>query len=70
MADNFPRFIREPERRRLTGVSSTTWWRMEKRGEVPRRVSINGNSVGWVEQEVLDWMQQRIAMRDQEAAAG
>ena len=64
MQDKPHRFIREPERARITGVSNTTWWRMEKRGEAPRRVKINEKTVGWVEQEISEWAEQRIARRD------
>ncbi len=32
--------------------------RLEKAGTFPKRVPIGPNRVGWVEDEVLDWLQQ------------
>jgi len=39
--------------------------RLEKVGQFPRRVRLGPNRVGWVEDEVLDWLQQRINRRDE-----
>ena len=38
--------------------------RLEKAGEFPKRVQLGPNRVGWVEQEVLDWLQQRLERRE------
>jgi len=41
--------------------------RLEIAGRFPKRVRLgNGprSRVGWIEQEVLDWLQQRIDLRD------
>ena len=37
--------------------------RMEKAGTFPKRVTLGENRVGWVETEVLDWLQTRIDNR-------
>jgi len=34
--------------------------RLEKAGKFPKRVKLGECRVGWVEQEVLDWLQGRI----------
>ncbi|WP_417519798.1 helix-turn-helix transcriptional regulator [Minwuia sp.] len=39
--------------------------RLEKAGKFPRRVQIGPNRVGWVEEEVLDWLQERLNSRDE-----
>ena len=39
--------------------------RLEKAGMFPKRIQIGPNRVGWVEDEVLDWLQERIARRDE-----
>ena len=39
--------------------------RMEKAGLFPKRVPLGPNRVGWVEREVLDWLQIRIARREE-----
>jgi prophage regulatory protein len=38
--------------------------RLEAAGQFPRRVRLGAARVGWVEQEVLDWLRERIARRD------
>ena len=38
--------------------------RLERDGKFPKRVLLGPSRVGWVEQEVLDWMQSRIAIRN------
>jgi prophage regulatory protein len=38
--------------------------RLELAGKFPKRVRLGQSRVGWVEQEVLDWLAQRIAERD------
>ena len=34
--------------------------RLEKAGQFPKRVTLGPNRVGWVENEVLDWLQDRV----------
>ncbi len=38
--------------------------RLEKAGEFPKRVKLGSNRVGWVEQEVLDWLLERLNKRE------
>ena len=38
--------------------------RLEKAGDFPKRVQLGPNRVGWVEQEVLDWLDQRMQLRE------
>ncbi len=38
--------------------------RLEAAGKFPKRVKLGQCRVGWVEQEVLDWLNVRIAERD------
>jgi prophage regulatory protein len=40
--------------------------RLEAAGQFPKRVRLGANRVGWVEEEVLAWLQQRIDARDQQ----
>ena len=53
------RFLREREVRSMTGLSRTTRWRLERVGQFPRRRQISPGAVGWLESEVLAWMNQR-----------
>ena len=38
--------------------------RLETAGRFPKRVKLGNNRVGWIEDEVLDWLQIRIDARD------
>ena len=40
--------------------------RLEAAGQFPKRVKLGVNRVGWLEEEVLDWLQSRIDERDQQ----
>ena len=37
--------------------------RLEKAGLFPKRVQLGPNRVGWVETEVLEWLDERLANR-------
>lgn len=39
--------------------------RLEKAGQFPKRVQLGPSRVGWVEDEVLDWLQERLEARDE-----
>ena len=39
--------------------------RLEKVGQFPKRVQLGPSRVGWVEDEVLDWLQMRLEARDE-----
>ena len=55
------RFLREPEVRRLTGLSRTTRWRLERAGKFPRRRRISENAVAWPASEINAWIAERMA---------
>ena len=38
--------------------------RLEKAGQFPKRVQLGPSRVGWVESEVLDWLDVRIKRRE------
>ena len=38
--------------------------RLEAAGQFPKRVKLGVNRVGWVESEVLDWLQERLDRRE------
>lgn len=51
--------IGSSEVKRLTGLSATTVWRLEKAGTFPPRVLLSSNRVGWVRQEIEEWLNSR-----------
>lgn len=38
--------------------------RLEKAGQFPKRVNLGPSRVGWVEDEVLDWLQIKLSCRE------
>ena len=54
-----PRMLRFPVVRERTGLSRTTVWRMERRGEFPAHCQLSANTVGWLEEEVTAWIRAR-----------
>jgi prophage regulatory protein len=54
------RFLRFPAVRARTGLSRTTIWRLERRGEFPPHRRISRNAVAWIECEVTEWMQSKV----------
>jgi prophage regulatory protein len=57
------RLLRFPTVRERTGLSRSTIWRLERRGEFPRHRRISANVVAWVEHEVTEWIQTRTQSR-------
>ena len=37
--------------------------RLEKAGKFPKRIQLGSNRVGWLESEVLEWLQEKLAAR-------
>ena len=53
------RLIRKSEALKLTGISATTLWRLEKSGQFPARVQVGPNTVAYRLSEVETWMDSR-----------
>lgn len=54
----FDRIVREPECLKMTGLSQTTIWRLEKLGNFPKRHKLTKYAVGWRESEIAQWINQ------------
>ncbi len=65
---NTDRFVRERERREITGVPTSTWYELMGEGEAPKPVNIGPRAVAWQLSELTAWQQLRIAERDGRAA--
>lgn len=53
------RLLRQDEVEHLTGLSRTTIWRRERKGEFPARRQIGGGIVAWLSSEVNEWITTR-----------
>jgi prophage regulatory protein len=58
------RILSKRQLRELVLYSPQHVARLEAAGQFPKRVRLGPNRVGWVEDEILDWLQQRINGRD------
>lgn len=47
-----------------TGLARSTIYKLIGAGTFPKPVPLTSRSVGWVESEVYEWIQARIAHRD------
>ncbi len=55
------RFLRLPEVMARTGLSRSTIYLRLEQGLFPRPVSLGGRAVGWIESEIDEWMNNRVA---------
>ena len=58
------RFISKKQVRERVLYSFAHIDRLEKAGKFPKRVRLGQNRVGWVESEVVAWIEERIRRRD------
>lgn len=47
-----------------TGLARSTIYKYIDAGSFPKPVSLGGRSVGWVESEILAWIESAIQQRD------
>ena len=43
----------------MTGLSRIMIWRLEKNFEFPKRIQLTTNTVGWIEEEIQEWLESR-----------
>lgn len=56
---NQNQIIRFPKISELTSLSRTTIWRLEAEGNFPKRLQVGSRGVGWLLNEVEEWMKSR-----------
>jgi prophage regulatory protein len=54
------KFLRFSAVRERTGLSRSTIWRLERQGVFPKHRRISASAVGWLEQEVNEWVLWRV----------
>jgi prophage regulatory protein len=57
-------FAREAERRAITGIATSTWYEMMRKGEAPRPIRVGRRAVAWDRQELFEFNERRKAERD------
>lgn len=56
------KLLRFPAVRERTGLSRSTIWRLERRGEFPKHHRIAPNVVAWIEEEITSWIELRTRL--------
>jgi prophage regulatory protein len=62
------RILRLPQVVEATGETRSTIYKRISEGQFPKPVRLGAKSVGWVEDEIAEYNNARIARRDAEAA--
>jgi prophage regulatory protein len=57
-----PRLLRIKQVMELTGMKRTKLYMMQADGSFPMRTQITSGAVGWVEEDVQNWIARRIAV--------
>ncbi len=55
------RFLRLPEVLSISGLSKSSIYDRISQGNFPAPVPLGGRAVGWIEEEVVQWVYDRIA---------
>lgn len=57
------KILRKKEVREITGLSDTTLWRLERASKFPRRLRLGASAIGWLQEEVEGWIEEKAAER-------
>jgi len=55
-----PKILRLPMVKERTGLARSTIYLKISQGEFPKPISLGDRSVGWIEEEITSWIEQRI----------
>jgi predicted DNA-binding transcriptional regulator AlpA len=58
------RAVREPERARITGLSTSSWYTLQTAGLAPKPFPLSAHTVAWSFNELTEWVEARKAARD------
>jgi len=54
------KILRLPAVKESTGLSRSTIYLRMANNEFPRPISLGGRSVGWLEEDIKDWLEKKI----------
>jgi prophage regulatory protein len=58
------KLLRRPDVEAMTGLRRSSIYEMMQENTFPKPVQLNKRMVGWVESEIEDWLEEKIADRD------
>lgn len=53
------KILRLPDTKAATGLSRSTIYLRMANGEFPKSVSLGGRAVGWFEEDIQNWLEQK-----------
>lgn len=53
------KIIKMNEVQKLTSLSRSTIWRLEKSGHFPSKIQLAEKAIGWIEGDIQRWIQSR-----------
>ena len=59
--------LRLPEVKKVTGLSRSGIYQLISLNQFPKQIKLGARSSGWIESEVLEWIDEKIAERDSAA---
>lgn len=62
------RFLRRQEVQSTCGLPTSTLYELMAKEQFPKPIKLSARTVAWLESDVIEWQQSRIAERDREAA--
>jgi prophage regulatory protein len=65
--DPAPRLLRLREVQRRVSLSRATIWRLERRGEFPKRHRVSAGAVAWLERDIDQWIE-KVARGERETS--
>ena len=57
--DTQDRILRAHEVKQIVGISRSTIWRLERKGQFPARLPLGTGSVGWLKSDIESWVNSR-----------
>lgn len=65
LQNQYPRILRLPQVCAITGLGRSIIYQMQAERRFPQRIKLTERAVGWIEDEVIEWLGNRAAERQQ-----
>ena len=56
--------MRLKEVKEYTGLGRSSIYKYMNNGDFPKSVSLGGRAIAWVDEEIIEWVQDKIDLRD------
>jgi prophage regulatory protein len=59
--NNNIKILKLPEVKDITALSRSSIYLWIQKGTFPKPIKLSGRSVGWLEHEILEWLEKRVS---------